>query len=128
MKQKLVKIKNKLAPHATKIAAAVSIVAVAAAVYYRNKFVEADEELAIWEKGEPVEGDSSDWPSITIGPKALKDIRNGATLLYREASWGDRYYSQQSTVGDFSEQANEDFERFKKTGEFDEDSTKVVEY
>lgn len=109
-KTNLAKIKAVLKAHAPEIIlGATSIIGVVgwvvAEVYARRV-----EEL------ETVDPDA--WPTIEVTPGNMKDVRAGATLMYREAKFGDRsYYSQSTTLGDgFPPEANEKFEEFKKTG------------
>jgi hypothetical protein len=100
LKANLAEIKSKVKEHAPVILGVVgTIVATSAALYYRNQLAKVDE---------PVDPDA--WVSIKIHPRLMENVRNGATLKYRQKNIGpDDIYIQQTTKDDFSEEMNERF-------------------
>jgi hypothetical protein len=114
MKEKLDRFKRKIKQHLPEImvvgAATFGAVGWVLAGVYRKKL----------EEYETVDPDA--WPTIEVSPSTIESLRKGYTLKYREARHGDRFYSQSTTMNDFGERANAEFEQFKSTGEFDRES------
>lgn len=60
--------------------------------------------------------DPDAWPTIEVTPNCMKDVKNGATLMYREFSVGpNSFYSQMTTLDEFPDEANEEFDKYKKS-------------
>lgn len=93
-KEKLGRIKAKIKRYLPTIAATAAAVAMAGlAAYYREKYLEADEE-ANW----LTEGCKD---QISPGPRLLREVReNGAVLKYKIDEKGNEYYT---TLDDFPE-------------------------
>lgn len=82
------------------------IVGTAVALHYRNELVK---HTAI-EPGK--------WPVIPVNPQVFEEVKNGATLKYREFWVHDGntsdVYSQCTTLEDFPEEANAEMRELKK--------------
>lgn len=65
--------------------------------------------------------DPNAWPTIEVPPNVMKDVRNGATMKYREAQIGSSWYAQSTSLDDFPDQANAEWKRFKETGNLEDE-------
>lgn len=107
-KARLNKLKLLAKKHGPAVLGAVgTVVASAVAVHFRNELVKLQTI------------DPDDWPVIEVHPELMKEIREGAVFMYREAKFGENQYLGQSTTMDegFNEDANRQFKTFKETGE-----------
>ncbi len=68
------------------------------------------------EKMEAVDRMTDGWVKIKIHPRLMEDVHNGAILMYREKLFGPGHlYTQATTNGVFSDEANENFKNKGET-------------
>ena len=81
-------------------------------VFALSGWIVADLNRRKINKLESIDRLTENWDSIKVAPSIMDDIRNGATLTYRQKrlSPGDLYTQCSTRPGGFSEEMNKEFE------------------